>query len=91
MAQCVAFTIETAAPDSAIFLQLEPLTSTGGCPGYVLVTGTEFAAFGSSPFLLSLEDGFAWSVAIVGVWAAAFAVRALIRALNAADNATTDE
>lgn len=34
------------------------------------------------PFNLSASDGFLLSVAIVGVWAAAFAVRAAIRALG---------
>lgn len=45
----------------------------------------------NNPFLWSAEDGFILSAAVVGVWAAAFATRALIRALNAADNSSDIE
>jgi len=45
----------------------------------------------NNPFLWSAEDGFILSAAVVGVWAVAFATRALIRALNAADNSSDIE
>ncbi|MGE0332766.1 MAG: hypothetical protein AB7P37_18980 [Ramlibacter sp.] len=40
------------------------------------------ASSSGNPFVLSVADGVVISGLIVGVWAAAFAVRSLIRALN---------
>lgn len=57
-------------------------------------TQSELAAYppsGVNPFFLAPADGFVLSVAIVGVWATAFAVRAAIRALGADDHNGSSE
>ena len=73
MAQCVA--IDTAG---AVVQDLST-----PCTGLVLLTPAEYAAIATNPFQLTAEDGFILSVAIIGVWAAAFSIRAVIRALDA--------
>lgn len=59
------------------------------CPAsdLVLLTAQEYEALQPpvSPFAMSPADGLMLGGAIVSAWAAAFAVRAVIRALNAAD------
>jgi hypothetical protein len=40
---------------------------------------------------LSAEDGFILAAAVIGVWASAVAIRALIRALNVADTPASSE
>jgi hypothetical protein len=52
------------------------------CPGFVVLTPTEYGSFLASPFSLSAEDGATVSIAIIGVWAVAFAFRALAKALH---------
>lgn len=74
MAQCVGFD----AGGSLVQLP-EPCTS------FVLVTPAEYSAIAASPFYLTAEDGFLLGSAVVGVWAAAFAIRAAIRALDVAE------
>jgi hypothetical protein len=46
---------------------------------------------GSTLLTMSPAEGAAWSAAIIGVWAAAFFFRALIRALNAGDPVHYDD
>jgi hypothetical protein len=70
MAQCAAFV------DGVLTPMPEP------CTALVLLTPAEYGALSHNPFVLSPEDGLLISGAVVGVWAAAFAVRAAIRALG---------
>lgn len=78
MAQCAAVVMvgaqEVLAPSIA-----DP------CTTFVLLTPTEYAGWQSSPLNLSPSDGLLLSAAIVGVWAAAFGWRALVRVLNSND------
>jgi len=55
---------------------------------YVLITLAELDQHTASPFRLSAAEGGLVSVAILGVWAAAFAFRAAIRAINSGDPET---
>lgn len=80
MAQCVGFD-----PGGVLVALPEPCTSL------VLLTPAEYAAMAASPFYLSSEDGFVLGSAIVGVWAAAFAIRAAVRAVGAADGPESDD
>lgn len=59
------------------------------CTGVVLLTPVEYGLLNNSPLNLSLEDGSVLAVGIVAVWATAFAVRAVIRALGS-DGAVTE-
>jgi len=52
------------------------------CTGFVLLNATEYSAWLVSPLNLSAEDGLTLSVAILGVWATAWSIRALVRALG---------
>lgn len=60
-------------------------TDTVPCLSFVALTVDEYASLNNSPLNLSAGDGFALSVAVIGVWAAGFAVRAAVRALDTAD------
>ncbi len=70
MAQCVAVVggsvVEAAEP----------------CTGFLLLSPAEYAQVVASPFNLTAEDGLTLSVAILGVWAVAWSIRALVRALD---------
>ena len=59
------------------------------CTGFFVLTPADYAGLNNSPLNLSAEDGFALSVAVVGVWACAFAARAVIRTLDVADGEGT--
>ena len=74
MAQCVEL-VEGAVVQS----------TSDPCLGFVLLNPVEFATLTSNPLLLTPADGFVLSAAVIGVWASAVAIRALIRALNVAD------
>lgn len=75
MAQCITFDASGFAVQSAA----DPCTTA------VVLTPAEYGALAANPLNLSLEDGALLGGAIVGIWAAAFAFRAAIRALNADD------
>jgi hypothetical protein len=77
MAQCAAFV------DGVLTPMPEP------CTALVLLTPAEYSALSQNPFILSPEDGLLLSGAVVGVWAAAFGVRAAIRALGGNDDGET--
>lgn len=55
---------------------------------YVLITSDELSTFTASPFHLSAGEGGLVAVAILGVWAAAFSVKAAVRALNSGEPET---
>jgi len=57
-------------------------SSADPCTGFILLTPTEYGLMNISPLNLSSEDGLLLASAIVGVWAAAFSIRAAIRALG---------
>ena len=75
MAQCVAIN----ALGQVVASSADP------CNTFVILTPVEFSLMSSIPWNLSLEDGAVISAAIVGIWAAAFAWRAAIRALGSDD------
>ena len=52
------------------------------CTSHVVLTPAEYAAMSQSPFNLSPEDGAAVGAAVVGVWAIAWAFRALYSVLR---------
>ena len=58
-------------------------TEDTSCTGsqFVLLTQSELDFYTVSPFRMSVADGAALSSAIVAVWAAAFIVRVMARAL----------
>ena len=60
-------------------------SSADPCTGLVVLTPAEYAAIAASPFALSAEDGLALSVAIVGVWSAAYFWRSVRKSLEAND------
>lgn len=53
------------------------------CTGFYLLTPAEAELATTNPFHLSPEDGFYVASAILAVWAAAWAWRSLIAALDA--------
>jgi hypothetical protein len=55
---------------------------------YVMLTQAELDQYTASPFHLSAGEGGLVAVGIVGVWAAAFAFRSAIRALNSGNPET---
>lgn len=61
--------------------------AAGNCSDYVLYTKAEFDTLssGSSPFAISASEGAILGGAILAVWAAAFAFKAVIKALNSGD------
>jgi hypothetical protein len=59
------------------------------CTTALLLSPTEFAHIAQNPFVLSLEDGAQLSAAIVGVWAVAWCVKALVLALRVDDGDST--
>jgi hypothetical protein len=71
MAQCVVISAGAVVESTA-----DP------CTGFVLITPTEYGLLNISPLNLSAEDGLLLASAIVGVWAAAFSIRAAVRALG---------
>jgi len=71
MAQCVAIVGGAVVEDA-----------TSPCPGFMLVTVPEYEAISTNPFRLDPVDGLAVSAAVIGVWGAAFAFRALVNALR---------
>jgi len=83
MAQCVAFASQGASAPDVLVAAPEP------CSTFVLVTPAEYSAMALNPFILTPEDGLILSAAIVGVWSAAFAWRAAIRALGTNDGDTS--
>lgn len=81
MSQCVVIAGGQVVPDSSV-----------PCPptSFLLMSPAEVQAVQWSPLNLSLEDGSVLAVAIVGVWAAAWCWRALIKTLDGADNGGSD-
>lgn len=79
MAQCAAFV------DGVLTPMPEP------CTAFVLLTPAEYGALSQNPFFLSPEEGLLISAAVVGVWAAAFVVRALVRVLDGSDGITSND
>lgn len=80
MAQCVAIVSGVVRTSTA-----------NPCTGFVILTPAEYSTLVSNPLLLTPEDGFVLSAAVIGVWASAVAIRALIRALNVADGETSSD
>lgn len=74
MAQCVVF-------DGGALVE----SAADPCTGFVLLTPAEYGAVAVSPFHLTPADGLLVSGAVIGVWAAAVAIRAVVRTLNVAD------
>jgi len=64
---------------------LVEVTTANPCTTLVLVTPAEYAAMSSQIWNLSLEDGAVLGAGIIACWAAAYGVRAAIRALNVDD------
>jgi hypothetical protein len=61
------------------------VAASAPCTTAVVLSPTEYSLWLNSPLNLSLEDGVVIAGGIVGCWAAAFAWRAAIRALNSDD------
>lgn len=66
------------ASDGAVYVVDPQPIDTAGC-GHVLVSGESVA---SSPFALTTEQGAEIGAAILGLWAVAYGIRVVIRALN---------
>jgi len=77
MAQC-AYIANVAGTD----VLAADAAASGACSSLVVLSADEFANWQNNPLNLSAADGLTVSVAIVGVWAAAFGWRALVRTLN---------
>lgn len=65
-----------------VFIVNPPPADVTGC-ALLIPTAADQA---NNPFVMSAADGGAVAVAIVGVWCAGFACRALIRVLNSGDS-----
>lgn len=78
MAQC-AVIATVAGTDVLVPSSADP------CTGLVVLTPAEYAAIAASPFVLSAEDGMVISVAIVGIWSAAYFWRSLRKSLGGND------
>ena len=72
---------------------LAPTVAASGaaCTDLVVLSADEYANWQNNPLNLSASDGLLLSVAIVGVWAAAFAWRALSHTLNNNDGNSTGD
>lgn len=88
MTQCVQVT--TAVIDRVTY-QLVTASSADPCPGHVLLSAAEFAHLALNPFVLTLEQGAALSVAIAAVWAVAWAFRALASVASTDGVSTSQE
>lgn len=55
-----------------------------GCPNgsWIALTPDEFSHYMVSPFKLSMEEGAAISGAILSVWAVAYGIKSIIRAVR---------
>ena len=86
MAQC-AFVVNVSGQDV-----IAPASAASGaaCTSLVVLSADEFANWQNNPLNLSASDGLLYSAAIVGVWAAAFGWRALVRTLNNNDGDSTE-
>lgn len=71
MAQCVVFNGASYVPSQAV-----------PCDGLVLLDPAEAYLATSSPFSLSIQDGFLIGGAIAAVWGTAWAIRAVARVLQ---------
>jgi hypothetical protein len=61
------------------------------CTDLVVLSADEYANWQNNPLNLSASDGLILSFAIVGVWSAAFAWRALRKTLNNNDGDSTGD
>ena len=86
MAQC-AYIATVAGVD----VLAAEVAASGACSSLVVLSVDEFANWQSNPLNLSASDGFLMSVAIVGIWGAAFGWRALVRTLDTNDGNSTSE
>lgn len=76
MAQCVAF-------DAGGVLMV---SNADPCTTLVVLTPAEYGAMSLAPFQLDTEAAGEIALAILGVWAVAWAFRMLIRAVNVDSN-----
>jgi hypothetical protein len=58
------------------------MPASGACLSLVVLSTDEYANWQNNPLNLSASDGLLMSTAIVGIWAAAFSWRALMRTLS---------
>lgn len=58
------------------------VTATDPCTTLVVMTPAEFVGLSASPLNLTPSDGAELAASILGVWAIAWALRSLARALN---------
>jgi hypothetical protein len=65
--------------------------ASGACSSLVVLSVDEYANWQNNPLNLSASDGFLMSVAIVGIWGAAYGWRALVRTLDNNDGNSTGE
>lgn len=65
-------------------------SSADPCVSSVLLTPSEYALWVASPLNLAPADAALVSAAVIACWAAAFAVRALVRTLNVGDGDAGD-
>jgi hypothetical protein len=86
MAQCAFIKnvsgVDVLAADAAV---------SGACSSLVVLSVDEYANWQNNPLNLSASDGFLMSVAIVGIWGAAFGWRALVRVLDNNDGNSSSE
>lgn len=82
MAQCV----QSVDVDGVAVLS--PVTAEP-CTGLVVLTPAEYAHLSSSPFNLSIEDGFLVAGAVAAAWIGAWCWRALYRVLS--DDGVVDD
>lgn len=78
MAECVTVA-QVNGVDVIVPIRDDPCTTA------LLLTPTEFAHIAQNPFVLSIEDGALISGAIVGIWAIAWGIKALILTLRGSD------
>lgn len=65
--------------DGSLLLQLDPTAQDLTACAYVVESGAEL----SNSFLtMSASDGATYGGEVVGVWMAAFAIRAIVRVIN---------
>ena len=72
MAQCVAVNADGSLS----------LSASDPCTELVVLTPAEYSTLATNPLNLSAEDGALMSIAIVGVWAVAWSIRALADVLR---------
>lgn len=84
MAECVTVS-QVSGVDVIVPSSEQPCTTA------LLLTPAEFAHITLNPFVLTIEDGLLLSGSIVGLWAIAWGIKAVVLTLRSSDESSTSD